>query len=1236
MSKKQLKDKSISNILIMSKQKDLVSQSNISMPKKSNYDKALDYYGLAGKSARQVAANLNYQPKTTLKVKRTGVTRQVNMPVNSPNYSNRVEEYIVRKWKEDTQIYSATYKMFFRIREKGKTKLQERSQNLIVKGTKKDLASLAFLEMEYRREKFGRESDADVDSFALGEEPVSEPIPIQAGKGVSVDNGKVVSTKSGGMRKVGMKGHKAGLKMKDRFALKFSDGENEWDRGEGTCVFDYLIWKYKDVSGFPKKFNSVEGDPYKYLDSLLRIDETEKPLQEGVSVYALENFCDEFCLSMYAYDKTDSLIEYYKPAKVASGGTRKPLIFTCFDNHFEPVEEKKQRDKKVKKATSSGEINWTSNEIEKTFDKKEEVEKPKTKRQVIAPTEEEYDAYREIVKDKKIQLNNHIAIEYLKKNNFQVPFPLDEKSLYIEDGSIKKMTYDDKIVLTEPIDERVKNYYRENYAGQTYINIMNEIWERDYGCKFSDAPFMSKINGDIATALNAEKVKWRTHLGMTPEGVAMGLDTEKIREMIVYNKAIAVDICKCYSDCLYSPRERWLVFSGKEILEVYDKKPLSLGLYFVITDDMTLFHQSNWYSKQIITKARQEGIKFIITHQIRCVDDKWEKEVMKEVDEGAEIRKVGNLYYTGASGNLIGYNMKNDETLFRTYADRVIEETEIDEDFTLAKLIINSITGMLGKTIYTTKNVSIGKSLNEVWEDWVIPQVQETPDADLFVSPVNPDDKENTIYMYGFNSKSVKTTNGLPMYIQILDWSNMALYDLAKDVGGTCVYRKTDMIVSVGGVIPENKMIKQPCYYEETFGKYREENDGEKLHYDFEMNMFRSVECPKVADDWKYWDFNDSNDWKFIIEKAIENGGMMVSGRAGTGKSYIVEQGIKSGLLPADAKSRLAFTNRAARNIGGTTIHKALGINSKNKLNDACITGAGNAAKVKINDKEYKIFIVDEISMINCDLWNKLLMLKKKTDAIFILLGDYRQCPPIEEGEYVNYFNHSYPKLLTNSNSCELTIPKRYDMELWNWLEKFYEEGIDGDAISKKKVEIDNILYRRNICFYNDTRKYINELCMKAKTMFKTKWLILEVPEKCKNAQAQKTWLYEGLPIMAVVNSQELEIVNSDELVVKDFDPNANTMEIEGISTDVKLTIDFKEFHKLFCVNYAATTHKSQGATIEDDINIFDWDKLSNDRKLGYTAVSRGKKCGQVSIVENYYEYQFKFNREDVIDDEED
>ena len=55
-----------------------------------------------------------------------------------------------------------------------------------------------------------------------------------------------------------------------------------------------------------------------------------------------------------------------------------------------------------------------------------------------------------------------------------------------------------------------------------------------------------------------------------------------------------------------------------------------------------------------------------------------------------------------------------------------------------------------------------------------------------------------------------------------------------------------------------------------------------------------------------------------------------------------------------------------------------------------------------------------------------------------------------------------------------------------------------------------------------------------------------------------------------------------------------------------------EDVYKNFYSGYAITIHKSQGDTYSDQYTIWDWDKLSGERKLNrklrYVAQSRSKK----------------------------
>jgi hypothetical protein len=45
------------------------------------------------------------------------------------------------------------------------------------------------------------------------------------------------------------------MPMRDAFSyFKFGDDKQEWNTNQGKCVFDYLIWKFKDVNQVFKRY----------------------------------------------------------------------------------------------------------------------------------------------------------------------------------------------------------------------------------------------------------------------------------------------------------------------------------------------------------------------------------------------------------------------------------------------------------------------------------------------------------------------------------------------------------------------------------------------------------------------------------------------------------------------------------------------------------------------------------------------------------------------------------------------------------------------------------------------------------------------------------------------------------------------------------------------------------------------------------------------------------------------
>jgi hypothetical protein len=53
---------------------------------------------------------------------------------------------------------------------------------------------------------------------------------------------------------------------------------------------------------------------------------------------------------------------------------------------------------------------------------------------------------------------------------------------------------------------------------------------------------------------------------------------------------------------------------------------------------------------------------------------------------------------------------------------------------------------------------------------------------------------------------------------------------------------------------------------------------------------------------------------------------------------------------------------------------------------------------------------------------------------IFLLIGDNKQLPPVEDEDIDDYFNHPAVKYLANGNRNILTVLKRFDETLYNYL----------------------------------------------------------------------------------------------------------------------------------------------------------------------------------------------------------
>lgn len=153
---------------------------------------------------------------------------------------------------------------------------------------------------------------------------------------------------------------------------------------------------------------------------------------------------------------------------------------------------------------------------------------------------------------------------------------------------------------------------------------------------------------------------------------------------------------------------------------------------------------------------------------------------------------------------------------------------------------------------------------------------------------------------------------------------------------------------------------------------------------------------------------NLTKEQETVLELVVrKNLNVFYTGCAGTGKSVILKSLIErlSSLYGKDAIGITASTGLAAATIGGTTLHKWSGIGIGNGTAEQLVKRIQKQYGLLAVWKNTKVLIVDEISMIDGKLLDKLEHIARrlrKNEKPFggiqlVLTGDFFQLPPVQK-----------------------------------------------------------------------------------------------------------------------------------------------------------------------------------------------------------------------------------------------
>lgn len=671
-----------------------------------------------------------------------------------------------------------------------------------------------------------------------------------------------------------------------------------------------------------------------------------------------------------------------------------------------------------------------------------------------------------------------------------------------------------------------------------YIDFYNKKFAYETPLKFSNQNVISiakKLFKDLYP--NHIQSVFHTNIQMKTNGNLVRDFNTTIPELNTFG----IDINKCrLSQLKYNKLGAYKVYNITDNIVPYTGGDLKDGYYYIITKPCIPFIYGNgWYSNGLLEKMAGK-IDYEITHEYIST-------------------------YTYPSN------------YFDNFFNVMIQFPEF-------KFMGNAFIGCLGQSILKSSKLSYETNQEKVINYYFNETNNET---EINITPIGNCFQVETV------KKVYKDSHDIPIFNQILENEWLSVYELIEKVKHMSDFRlisvRTDEVIfqstetDITGMVFDNKIGGYKKGKTRIVKKLNEIKNDTLLDYeDTPWNIFPENEPTKLIDT--------------IIKN---NTGFLITGYAGTGKSYLTKLLIKE-LVRLNRKiSVLAPTNTAAINIQGQTIHKFMGINMENQV----------CKKYVKRFCSYEYIIVDEISMVNSHIYQMFQYCKKKNRNLkFILVGDFHQLPPVME-ESIDHANSHVLKYLCDFNKIELTVNKRSDSVMFDLSLDAYDTG-HVNAKDFGNFEFKDAI--RHLCYTNAKRKSINSKIMKGGESGGVFIKATDYDYK-ENPYCQDVYLKIGTPVMSCKNDIEYDMVNNEEFEIIALDSCMITMisKLTGQTLQVKT----ESFCSQFVVCYAMTVHKAQGQTWNFKYMIHETNQMSN--KMLYTALTRTTNKDLICIKES-------------------
>ncbi|MEO8863000.1 MAG: PIF1 family DEAD/DEAH box helicase [Candidatus Saccharimonadales bacterium] len=384
-------------------------------------------------------------------------------------------------------------------------------------------------------------------------------------------------------------------------------------------------------------------------------------------------------------------------------------------------------------------------------------------------------------------------------------------------------------------------------------------------------------------------------------------------------------------------------------------------------------------------------------------------------------------------------------------------------------------------------------------------------------------------------------------------------------------------------------------------------------------------------------------DQELTLEILMDGHNVLLTGPAGSGKTYVLNDFIKRAKRDGRHVSVTATTGLAATHLSGNTIHAWSGIGIHDSLPPDFHENLTKARKDTITKTD--VLIIDEISMLHhyrLDMVDEIARKVRRSNKPFggiqvILCGDFFQLPPVtrsgqERGQFV-VFSKAWEEL--DPVICYLTEQHRQDDDMFLSIlnamrdddlhrhhvealmerTKLADADIDVTELHTTNVDVDSINAKKLALLPGEEHHY--KMVQVGKDGY-----VQTLKRSC--LAVEDLVLKEGALIMCIKNNPEKKYVNGSLGIVIGFDKSTDHPKVR-LKNGRELTIspdtwELRDGDKKRAsvaqlpirLAWAVTVHKSQGMTL--DAARIDLRKAFVEG-MGYVALSRVRNLATLSLV---------------------